>query len=366
MEARAIASLGVKVNLLGFEGVNKEMMQLLANAGDPDHDPATDGPLQVCDTNNNTQNTPCLCAKNFTGGATDARYNPAGCTSFASIQKSTFYTVADPNSIINAVNDIVSGIALCDLQIAPRNPALGAPDPSVMQVLLVEGDGTKTVIPSTDWTYNANTNLISINDSYCDQLVALLDTDPNARIEVHEGCACKPTAEVCDDAKDNDCDGTADEGCDGSLVCGGMPAPPPEDCPMSCPNVGPEVCDGVDNDCDGVIDEGCGTTCESPTLEYCDGTDNDCDGSVDEECPVCGPEVCDGRDNDCDMMVDEGCGEPPCTPFTEICDMQDNDCDGVADDMCVMCMDPSNEICDGADNDCDGTTDEGCGGPIIK
>jgi hypothetical protein len=357
-EARAIAAEGVKVNLLGFAGLNTELVQLLANAGDP----GNTGPYQVCDTNGNTQNTPCLCAKNFTGGSTNARFNPAGCTSFANITKSTFYTVSDTASIVAAVNSIVGHTASCNLQIA--NTGLGTPDPTVMQVVLVEGNNTVTPIPSTDYT--VTNQIIAIKQAACDSLLTKLNNDPNARIEVRQGCACTPTNEVCGDAKDNDCDGIADENCGDSLICGGTPAPPPEDCPMSCPNLGPEICDGKDNDCDGVIDDGCGTTCEAPTLEYCDGLDNDCDGTVDEECPMCAPEVCDGRDNDCDMMVDEGCGTPPCTPYVEICDMLDNDCDGTADNMCIMCADPSNEICDGVDNNCDGTVDEGCGGPIIK
>jgi hypothetical protein len=357
-QARAIATENVRVNLLGFAGVNEELMQLLANAGDPDNA----GPYQVCDTNNNTQNTPCICAKSFTNGATDSRYNPNGCKTFGSLTKSTWYTVSDTDSIVSAVNAIVTRSASCSLTVS--NTGLGTPDPSVMQVVMVEGNGTTTTIPSNSWTFTSP--VIKINQTYCDQLISKLSTDPKAKIEVRMGCACTPTNEVCGDAKDNDCDGIADEDCGDTLICGGTPAPPPEDCPLSCPNLGPVICDGKDNDCDGVTDEGCGTTCEAPTLEYCDGLDNDCDGTVDEECPMCAPEVCDGRDNDCDGMTDEGCGTPPCTPFTEICDMLDNDCDGMADDMCIMCESPSNEICDGVDNDCDGDTDEGCGGPIIK
>ena len=50
--------------------------------------------------------------------------------------------------------------------------------------------------------------------------------------------AIGPTADVCDDALDNDCDGLTNEGCE-------CPYPPV-----------PEVCrDAVDNDCDGAIDE---------------------------------------------------------------------------------------------------------------
>jgi hypothetical protein len=42
-----------------------------------------------------------------------------------------------------------------------------------------------------------------------------------------------------------------------------------------------EVCDGADNNCDGQIDEG--GVCCTPSDEVCDGKDNDCDGTVDED-----------------------------------------------------------------------------------
>ncbi len=291
--ARAIAQQGVPAYLLGFAGVNEALMQLIANAGDPKHT----GPFQICDTNNGFR-APCICRPGTAGSNT--RYRPSGCTALDAVPDSTWYVVSNPASILAAVDAIVGRTASCNLQIAATGA--GTPDPSVLQVVLIEGNGTTTVIPASSWTISGN--LINISQTYCDQLIDLLDTDANARIEVRQGCQCAGGPEMCDNGKDDDCDGLIDEGCLPPVVCGDKASP--QDCPP--PTCGLEVCDGKDNDCDGEVDEGCGGCV--PLAEVCDGKDNDCDGEVDEMCIVCEkpePEICDGLDNDCDGEVDEGC-----------------------------------------------------------
>lgn len=226
-QARAIAAEKVSVNLIGFAGVNVDLMQLLANAGDPVHP----GPYQVCNSNAAIA-LPCICANSYTGGSTDVAFNPTGCTPVAMVQKSVWYSASDTMSIITAVNTIVGRSASCNLQI--QDTGLGTVDPKVTQVVLVKTGAAPTPIPPTDWTLAGNT--IAIAEAYCKQLIDLLATDPDARIEVLQGCACKPETEKCDNLTDDDCDGLINEG---------------------CPGVPPEVCDGADNDGDGTVDEGC-------------------------------------------------------------------------------------------------------------
>ncbi|MCA9581871.1 MAG: thrombospondin type 3 repeat-containing protein, partial [Myxococcales bacterium] len=329
--ARALATTdtdpGVGVNnvpvyVLGFNNVNTDMMQLIANAGDPSHP----GPFQVCDTDAGYTGAGAGCICNSSDTQTIAsvasngtRYRPTGCTSWNNVTKSTWFTVSDVNSIVTAVDAIIALTASCELTLADNMAVSGMPNRDLITAQLVGSSTlTQTFVEDATNGFTVSGNVLTLNGTACSALQNAVKSDSTARVEVKVACACSEATEVCDD-KDNNCNGQVDEGC----------ALPSSDCedveganaPECCLAVS-EICDGKDNDCDGMIDEGCGMPPACGT-EICDGINNDCDMAIDEGCPPGGcaptPEVCDGVNNDCDLEIDEGCG-PLCHPFVEICD----------------------------------------------
>jgi hypothetical protein len=185
-EAASLAADGVPTFVLGFDGVNPEIMQRIADAGDPA--PGTN----------------------------------------------RWYSITDLTSIVEALNTIVTRTASCTLPVEASGPQ--PTEPTVAEVALVTKEGAvQTPVPpgSSDGYTVDNNSVVTLSEPACSALQAELASDPTAEVEIKLGCACEQSEEVCFDDLDNDCDGRVDEDCIPGNECG-VDAPE-EDC------VGPPV-----------------------------------------------------------------------------------------------------------------------------
>ncbi|HEY6878753.1 MAG TPA: MopE-related protein, partial [Polyangiales bacterium] len=369
-QARKLAALGVPVYVLGFSGVNADVMEAIGYAGSRTQGaslPTVSCSELYCNaigSGSGCRATPaspaCICDDDPEAG-TDG-YSPNGCNRYQDMN-GTWYQVTNAQSIVSALQQIITRTVSCTLPLSVM--AGKTVDPSIARVRFVNGASNQLLTRDTDYSLTGTT--VTLLGSACTNLQNAVVSNASAHVEVDLGCACLPAAsETCGDNLDNNCNGRVDEDCVPTNVCG-QNAPPADCTPDSNP---PEVCDlaMVDEDMDGLHNEGCPQTCSGAQPEICDGIDNDCDGQIDEDCPpacVPGPEICNLKDDDCDQLIDEGCSTT-CKPFTEICNGKDDDCDGEPDEGCISCPRYANETCDGMDNDCDGQVDEGCpSGPIL-